>query len=47
MIIFYVKGKGHPPMNFDIVTFFMKTGMTLVGEDTGHHYVFVLGKITS
>ena len=40
IIIFYVKGKGHLPMNFDIVTFSMKTVMTLVGEDTGLHYVF-------
>jgi len=27
-------------MNFDIVTFSMKTVMTLVAEDTGLHYVF-------
>ena len=46
-IIFYVKGKGHPPMNFHIVTFSRKTVMTLVGVDAGLHYVFVFGKINS
>ena len=35
------QSQGHPPMNFDIVTFSIKTVMTLVGEDTGLHYVFM------
>ena len=47
ILIFYVKGKGDQPMNFDIVTFSMKTVMTLVGKDTCRHYVFVFGKLTS
>jgi len=43
IIIFYVKGKGHPPMNFDIVTFSMKTVMTLVGED---NFVKIKGSVS-